>query len=195
MPLTESQIRAIFAPAAIQGSQGQFFEHVADDVDWSIMGSSPMSKRYRSKAEFQVETLKILKEKVLTEPLRVRVLHVIVGANEGPRDECEAAIELEAVDAVCKNGESPSSPFVGLNPGNQNPGGFGFSFGFGCGFGSVSASASASDPEIDLEAHGMLIEVYRCALSNAVSLGMQVQEGHDRGSQSVPRQRAVNQGH
>lgn len=97
-----SEIKQIFEPLSIQGSQSKYFDHVADDVDWTIMGHSPMSGRYTSKKEFVDATLTVLREKVLTEPLRMKVVNVIAGDGEW------AAVEMEAIDAVCKNGESPT---------------------------------------------------------------------------------------
>ena len=79
------------------------------------MGHSPMSRQYSGKQDFTDNTLKVLAERVLMEPLRLRVKSVIVSSeyegedgkgSEGGGGETdgEVAIELEAIDAVCKNG-------------------------------------------------------------------------------------------
>ncbi len=34
------------------GDGGGFFVHVADDVDWTVMGTHPLAGRYHSKAAF-----------------------------------------------------------------------------------------------------------------------------------------------
>jgi len=64
-----------------------------------------MSRTYTSKQDFMDSTLKVLAERVLTDPLRLRVVNV-VGTLEGEGEEMdgEVAVELEAIDAVCRNG-------------------------------------------------------------------------------------------
>lgn len=53
--MTKQDILALFAPLA-QGDGAKFFEHVADDVDWTVMGTHPLAGRYRSKADFLAGT-------------------------------------------------------------------------------------------------------------------------------------------
>ena len=101
MAPSSSDIHDIFQPLSVQGSQNQFFEHVADSVNWEIRGHSPMSKTYTSKSEFAAATLQVLREKVLTEPLRLKVINVAGGSV----DSEWATVEMEAIDATCKNGE------------------------------------------------------------------------------------------
>lgn len=98
---SREEVLSIFQPLSERGRAGAFFHHVADDVDWLLMGHSPMSGQYTSKSEFMAATLQVLGDKVLTEPLTMRVVNVVVG-NDSP----EAAVEMEAIDARCKNGES-----------------------------------------------------------------------------------------
>lgn len=62
-----------------------------------------MSKVYNSKSEFARDTLQYLRERVLTEPLRLEVTHVIVGAG-GDGEGGWATVEMKAVQAKCKNG-------------------------------------------------------------------------------------------
>ncbi len=85
---------------ALATGDGTFFANVVDDVDWKIMGHSPMSKSYNNKEEFQQQTLKYLAAHVLTEPLKMYIVNVIGGGDDG-----SAAVELKA-DSVCKNGKS-----------------------------------------------------------------------------------------
>ena len=74
------------------------------------MGHSPMSRQYSGKQDFTENTLKVLGQRVLMEPLRLRVVDVIVGSEgsgAGDRDgqvTGDAVIELEAIDAICRDG-------------------------------------------------------------------------------------------
>ncbi|KIW28468.1 uncharacterized protein PV07_08130 [Cladophialophora immunda] len=109
-PPTPAQISRLFAPLAIQGRQPETLALLADDVDWTIPGHSPMSGRYTTKQDFIDNTLKVLRERVLTEPLRLAVRNVVVSGAaagaEGTDEEIEGdvVVELEALDAKCKNG-------------------------------------------------------------------------------------------
>lgn len=93
---TKPEIQDMFSTLS---TGDDFFTHVLDDVDWQIMGHSPMSRAYANKTEFQAATLKYLADKVLTEPLKMYVVNVVGGG-----DEDTAAVEMKA-DAVCRNGE------------------------------------------------------------------------------------------
>lgn len=85
--------------ALATGDGPAFFANVVDDVDWTIMGHSPMSTTYTSKIEFQEKTLKYLNTRVLTESLTMRVVDVTGGGEDDG-----AAVEMKA-ESVCKNGE------------------------------------------------------------------------------------------
>jgi ketosteroid isomerase-like protein len=100
-----ADVRALFEPLSVQGRQQETIGLVADDVDWTIMGHSPMSRKYNGKQDFVDNTLKVLRERVLTEPLRLEVRNV-VGTLDGEGDDIhgEVAVELAAIEAVCKNG-------------------------------------------------------------------------------------------
>lgn len=102
---TARKIHAVFSPLSQQGHQREFSAYVSDTVNWDIRGHSPMSRTYTSKQDFMDSTLKVLAERVLTDPLRLRVVNV-VGTLEGEGEEMdgEVAVELEAIDAVCRNG-------------------------------------------------------------------------------------------
>ncbi|KIW69513.1 hypothetical protein PV04_05386 [Phialophora macrospora] len=108
-----SGVRALFEPLSIQGRQQETLALIADDVDWTIMGHSPMSRQYSGKQDFVDNTLKVLRERVLTEPLRLEVGDV-VGALDGEGDDIhgEVAVELRAIAAVCKNGLSYDMAYV-----------------------------------------------------------------------------------
>jgi len=94
---TADEIHKIFDSLA-SGDLKTFFSHVDDNVDWRIMGHSPMSDHYHDKADFQKRTLGVLNDNVLKEPLRVYVVNV-----QGGGESDQAAVELKA-DSVCKNG-------------------------------------------------------------------------------------------
>jgi ketosteroid isomerase-like protein len=55
MAITNEAVRRIFAHLE-SGSGEQFFQHVADDVDWTVEGTHPLAGRYRSKQDFVAHT-------------------------------------------------------------------------------------------------------------------------------------------
>jgi ketosteroid isomerase-like protein len=48
-------VRRIFAGLE-HGDGAAFFDHVAGDVDWTVMGTHPLAGHYKSKAEFTAAT-------------------------------------------------------------------------------------------------------------------------------------------
>ena len=105
MVLSSFQVREIFnfLSHPKPEERGVFFESVADDVNWTIMGDSPMSRVYNSKEEFRKATLQVLSDKVLTEPLAMTVRDVVASKDEHSQGT-KAVVELQAKDAKCKNG-------------------------------------------------------------------------------------------
>ena len=59
-----------------EGDSGPFFEHVADDVRWTVMGRHPLAGAYTSKQEFLDATYERL-ARVLAEPVRPTVTRII----------------------------------------------------------------------------------------------------------------------
>ncbi len=56
---TKAEIETMFSTLSTNGAD--FFANaVVDDVDWTIMGHSPLSQVYTNKAEFQRKTLHFL---------------------------------------------------------------------------------------------------------------------------------------
>ena len=51
MAITTERVREIFKGLE-KGDGAGFFEHVADDVDWTVMGTHPLAGHYRSKKSF-----------------------------------------------------------------------------------------------------------------------------------------------
>ena len=49
--MTPDRIREIFKPLEA-GDGAAFFAHVADDVDWTVLGTHPLAGHYHSKAAY-----------------------------------------------------------------------------------------------------------------------------------------------
>ena len=49
--ITEGYVRTIFKGLE-NGDGASFFEHVADDVDCTVMGAHPLAGAYKSKTDF-----------------------------------------------------------------------------------------------------------------------------------------------
>jgi ketosteroid isomerase-like protein len=94
MAITPDRVRAIFKGLE-SGDGAAFFEHVADNVDWTVEGTHPLSGHYRSKADFRAHTFEKL-NKVLQEGTQLRVEHILVSADW-------AVVELHSL-ATDRNG-------------------------------------------------------------------------------------------
>ncbi|KAI2466591.1 hypothetical protein F4781DRAFT_349824 [Annulohypoxylon bovei var. microspora] len=92
---TKERIREIFAHFA-EGNSEAFYAHVADDVDWTVMGSHAIAGRY-NKATFKSEALARIYG-IFDGPVKLHVRSIIGGEVEE-----WAVIELSA-EAKCKNG-------------------------------------------------------------------------------------------
>jgi hypothetical protein len=55
MAVEADLVRRIFAGLE-HGDGAAFFEHVADDVDWTLMATHPLAGHYKSKADFTAVT-------------------------------------------------------------------------------------------------------------------------------------------
>jgi ketosteroid isomerase-like protein len=55
MGIAPDTVRRIFSHLE-SGLGDEFFEHVADDVDWTVEGTHPLAGRYRSKEDFHSHT-------------------------------------------------------------------------------------------------------------------------------------------
>jgi ketosteroid isomerase-like protein len=86
-----------FAPAALRNGKNffgaAFFAHVADDVDWTVMGTHPLAGRYRSRDAYAGTFVKLAK--VLPHGAQLQVEHVLVKDNE-------AVVELRSL-ATARN--------------------------------------------------------------------------------------------
>jgi ketosteroid isomerase-like protein len=87
-------VRRIFAGLE-HGDGAAFFEHVADDVDWTVMGTHPLAGHYKSRAEFTAATFAKL-GKVLPDGAQLNVSDVFIAGDV-------AIVELHS-KATAKNG-------------------------------------------------------------------------------------------
>jgi uncharacterized protein len=94
MSIDEQTVRSIFAGLE-QGDGDAFFEHVAEDVDWTVMGTHPLAGHYRSKDAFRAGTFSKL-GKVLPDGAQLRVTNVIAAGET-------AVVELVS-EAIARNG-------------------------------------------------------------------------------------------
>jgi uncharacterized protein len=94
MSLTVEDVRTVFAGLQ-SGGGAPFFEHVADDVDWTVQGTHPLAGRYRGKAAFRAGTFAKLAP-VLPGGPRLRADNIMVSGDW-------AIVELRS-DATAKNG-------------------------------------------------------------------------------------------
>ncbi len=94
MSLTVDEVRAVFADLQTGGGRA-FFNHVADDVDWTVQGTHPLAGHYRGKAAFLAGTFAKL-ARVLCDDAQLSVVNVMVSGDW-------AIVELRA-DATAKNG-------------------------------------------------------------------------------------------
>jgi len=92
--MTKQDVLALFAHLA-QGDGAEFFAHVADDVDWTVMGTHPLAGRYRTKADFLAGTFNKL-ALVLPQGTQLSVENVLL-------DGDGAIVELRS-HATAKNG-------------------------------------------------------------------------------------------
>ena len=94
MSITSDRVRNIFKGLE-KGDGAAFFEQVADDVDWTVMGTHPLAGRYRSKKAFIAGTFAKLGQ-VLPQGAQLHVENVIV-------QDDQAVVELHSL-ATAKNG-------------------------------------------------------------------------------------------
>ena len=69
-----------------------FYDKVADDVNWTVMGTHPLAGTYHSKTDFIVNTI-IRLNKILKEGVILRVTNIII------QDET-AVVELESLSTA-----------------------------------------------------------------------------------------------
>jgi uncharacterized protein len=95
MALTKDQVKQLFAPLE-QGDAEGFFKHVADQVDWTVMGTHPLAGRYASKEAFLNATFRRL-SRVMNGSVALKTNNVWV-------DGDTAIVEL-STSSTAKNGQ------------------------------------------------------------------------------------------
>ena len=91
MTVQASYVKSLFANLE-NGKSDAFFEHVADDVSWTVMGTHPLAGHYHTKADFLAHTFARL-NKLLKEGVVLRVTNVLV-------DGDTAAVEMESLSTA-----------------------------------------------------------------------------------------------
>ena len=91
MTVQAKYVESLFANLE-NGKSGAFFEHVADDVKWTVMGTHPLAGTYYTKADFLAHTFARL-NKILKEGVVLRVTNVLV-------DGDSAAVEMESLSTA-----------------------------------------------------------------------------------------------
>ena len=94
MPVRADFVRKIFAGLE-HGDGAAFFAHVADDVDWTVMGTHPLAGHYKSKADLTAATFAKL-GKVLPGGAQLQVNDLFIAGDV-------AIVELHS-KATAKNG-------------------------------------------------------------------------------------------
>jgi uncharacterized protein len=94
MGILSKQVSNIFKGLE-NGDGAAFFEHVADAVDWTVMGTHPLAGHYAGKQAFIAGTFAKL-GRVLPQGAQLHVEHVFVQGDQ-------AVVELHSL-ATAKNG-------------------------------------------------------------------------------------------
>ena len=91
MQVTQKSVEELFSYLG-DGQGPRFFEHVADDVSWTVMGTHPLAGVYRSKDDFLSHTFRRL-ERILKEGVILKVKGVIVQGDK-------AVVEMESLSTA-----------------------------------------------------------------------------------------------
>jgi ketosteroid isomerase-like protein len=89
--MSEDYVRSLFANLE-NGRTDAFFDHVAEDVNWTVMGTHPLAGTYHTKDDFFAHTFTRL-NKLLKEGVVLRVSNVLV-------DGDTAAVEMESLSTA-----------------------------------------------------------------------------------------------
>jgi ketosteroid isomerase-like protein len=91
MTIQADSIRSLFADLE-NGRTDVFFDHVAEDVNWTVMGTHPLAGTYHTKADFLAHTFARL-NKLLKEGVILRVTNLLV-------DGDTAVVELQSLSTA-----------------------------------------------------------------------------------------------
>jgi ketosteroid isomerase-like protein len=94
MAIAPERVREIFRELET-GDGAAFFQHVADNVDWTVLGTHPLAGHYRSKQAFMEGAFAKLNQ-VLSRGAELYVDHLLV-------ENDDATVELKSL-AKAKNG-------------------------------------------------------------------------------------------
>lgn len=94
MSITIAQIENLFNYLHM-GDNYKFFENVADDVTWTVMGTHPLAGVYKSKEDFILNTFVRL-NKLLMEGVVLKVNNIII------KDDT-AVVEMESISTDLNN--------------------------------------------------------------------------------------------
>ena len=94
MSIISEAVRSIFAKLSSEAPE-EFFQYVADDVSWTVLGTHPLAGLYTSKHDFQEATFALL-GKLFDSSLKLFTRQVLI---DGDR----ATVEL-FVRSTSKNG-------------------------------------------------------------------------------------------
>jgi ketosteroid isomerase-like protein len=94
MPVSDAYVREIFKGLE-EGNGAAFFDHVDENVDWTVMGTQPLAGHYRNKTDFIAGTFAKL-GKVLPKGAQLHLENLIV------KDD-QAVVELHSM-ATARNG-------------------------------------------------------------------------------------------
>ena len=103
MAIAPERVRQIFGGLEA-GDGAAFFQHVADNVDWTVLGTHPLAGQYRGKQAFIEGTFAKLNQ-VLSRGAELYVDHLLV------KDD-DATVELKSL-AKAKNGMSSTTATAG----------------------------------------------------------------------------------
>jgi ketosteroid isomerase-like protein len=92
MTLQASYVRSLFANLE-NGRTEAFFDYVAEDVNWSVMGTHPLAGTYQTKADFLAHTLNRLNKLLKEGGVVFRVTHLLV-------EDDTAAVEMESLSTA-----------------------------------------------------------------------------------------------
>jgi ketosteroid isomerase-like protein len=94
MTVTEVEVRAVFKKLE-SGNGDAFFEHVAEDVDWTVEGTHPVAGRFRSKQELRANAFDKV-SRMMRHGLQLQTTNIVVGGDW-------AVVELHS-QATAKSG-------------------------------------------------------------------------------------------
>ncbi len=95
MAITPESVRTLFDKLAGDDPDA-FFEQVADDVHWTVLGTHPLAGRYDSKQAFREATFARL-GRLFAEPLKLSVRQVIVAGDSAAVELCARATAKSGV--------------------------------------------------------------------------------------------------